>query len=55
VFDLLFLELSFSLMPEALFLAFGLPRLLPQLIGALPDFFSLSVNGQLHTYVDAGK
>jgi len=37
----LFPELSFSLMPEALFLAIGLPRLLPQLIGALPDFFSI--------------
>jgi hypothetical protein len=34
VFDLLFFELSFGFMPEALFLAFGFSRGLPQLMGA---------------------
>ena len=38
VFDLLFFELSFGFMPEAIFLAFGFSRGLPQLMGALPDF-----------------
>ncbi len=38
VFDLLFFELSFGFMPEAIFMAYGFSRGLPQLMGALPDF-----------------
>jgi hypothetical protein len=41
VFDLLFSELPFGFMPEALFLAFGFSRGLPQLMGALPGFLSV--------------
>ena len=45
VFDLLFRELSFSLMPEALFLAIGLPRLLSQ---ALPRQCRLGFQKLVH-------
>ena len=38
VFDLLFFELPFGFMPEAVFLAFRFSRGLPQLMGALSDF-----------------
>jgi hypothetical protein len=41
VFDLLFSELQFGFMPEALFLAFGFSRGFPQLVSAFSDFLSV--------------